>query len=199
MISTVSGNVIAIRSDVAVLEVGGVGLAITCAPRTLAALRPGQLGMLHTSLVVREDSLTLFGFATDDERHVFEVLQTAQGIGPRVAQAVLATHEPDAIRIAIATGDVKALTLVPGIGTKGAQRMLVDLKDKLGPAMGVVDLTRAAPHGETPVVANVREALLGLGTKPMDADEALRGALEEVPATDSGALLKAALRLLDRR
>lgn len=193
-----TGVVQAIRGDGAILEVGGVGLAITCTPRTLATLRPGQASTLSTSLVVREDSLTLFGFGNDDERHVFEVLQTATGVGPRVAQAVLATHEPDAIRLAIATGDVKALTLVPGIGSKGAQRMLVELKDRLTPSMGEIAALPSADGSYSPVVAHVREALLGLGTKPQDADDALRAALEEVPATDAGSLLKAALRMLDR-
>jgi Holliday junction DNA helicase RuvA len=132
MIASVTGRVAALTGDTAVVEVGGVGLAVQCTPATLATLRPGGETRLATSLVVREDSLTLFGFATDDERVVFDILQSVTGVGPRLAQAVLAVHSPDAVRVAVATEDVGALTLVPGIGKKGAQRLVLELKDKLG-------------------------------------------------------------------
>lgn len=201
MIASVTGVVRLVGAESAVVEVGGVGLAIACTPRTLSHLRNGQTATLSTSLVVREDSLTLFGFADDDERAVFEVLQTATGVGPRLAQAVLATHEPDAVRRAVSTGDVKALTLVSGIGTKGAQRMVVELRDRLGPAFGAAPgLPGSTSIEGGPIVAQVREALLGLGTKPSDADDALRAAASEgASAQDAGQLLKTALRLLDRR
>lgn len=199
MIASVTGSVQAIRGDLAVLEVGGVGLAVQCTPRTLMSLRTGKPATLHTSLVVREDSLTLFGFASEDERYVFEILQTATGVGPRVAQSVLATHEPDAVRLAVANGDVKALTLVPGIGSKGAQRMLVELKDRLAGTVGDVISMPPQQESEPPIVQSVREGLLQLGTKPQDADEALRAALKEVPATDAATLLRAALRMLAPR
>ncbi|MFE7119992.1 Holliday junction branch migration protein RuvA, partial [Streptomyces sp. NPDC057654] len=136
MIAFVSGRVAALAPDTAVVEVGGVGMALQCTPGTLAALRIGQPAKLATSLVVREDSLTLYGFADDDERQVFELLQTASGVGPRLAQAMLAVHAPDALRRAVAGGDEKALTAVPGIGKKGAQRLLLELKDRLGDPVG---------------------------------------------------------------
>ncbi|MFV2119347.1 Holliday junction branch migration protein RuvA, partial [Streptomyces sp. Act-28] len=136
MIAFVTGPVAALSPTSAVVEVGGVGMAVQCAPNTLSTLRVGQEARLHTSLVVREDSLTLYGFADDDERQVFELLQTASGVGPRLAQAMLAVHTPDALRAAVASGDEKALTAVPGIGKKGAQKLLLELKDRLGAPVG---------------------------------------------------------------
>ena len=133
MISSVRGPVTAVAPDAAVVEVGGVGLFVQCTPSTLARLRVGETTRLATSLVVREDSLTLYGFSDEDERAVFELLQTASGVGPRLAQAMLAVHSPDALRRALATEDLAALTLVPGIGRKGAQRIVLELKDRLGP------------------------------------------------------------------
>src|SRR3954452_4364794 len=136
MIASVSGVVTTVSGETAVIEVGGIGVAVQCTPATLATLRPGQEARLATSLVVREDSLTLFGFAADDERAVFEVLQSVTGVGPRLAQAVLSVHSPDAVRAAVATDDVGALTLVSGVGKKGAQRLVLELKDKLGAPTG---------------------------------------------------------------
>lgn len=200
MIASLTGLVRLVGAESVVIEVGGVGLSVTCTPRTLAQLRMGQTATLSTSLVVREDSLTLFGFLDDDERAVFEVLQTATGVGPRLAQAVLATYEPDAIRLAVSSGDVKALTLVSGIGTKGAQRMVVELRDRLSPALGSAPgVPGSTLEDRGPIVAQVREALIGLGTRPIDADDALRAAAAEGVATDAGQLLKLALRMLDRR
>ncbi|WP_069467604.1 Holliday junction branch migration protein RuvA, partial [Actinacidiphila rubida] len=144
MIAFVSGQVAALAPDTAVIEVGGVGMAVQCAPNTLAALRIGQPARLATSLVVREDSLTLYGFADDDERQVFELLQTVSGVGPRLAQTMLAVHAPDALRAAVAAGDEKALTAVPGIGKKGAQRLLLELKDRLGAPVGTAVRQAAA-------------------------------------------------------
>lgn len=141
MIAFVSGPVAALAPTTAVIEVGGIGMAVQCTPNTLAGLRIGQEARLATSLVVREDSLTLYGFADDDERQVFELLQTASGVGPRLAQAMLATHTPDALRIAVATGDEKALTAVSGIGKKGAQKLLLELKDRLGEPVAQIGST----------------------------------------------------------
>ncbi len=136
MIAFVAGRVAALAPDGAVVEVGGVGLSVQCTPGTLARLRVGEAAQLPTSLVVREESLTLYGFADDDERTVFELLQTASGVGPRLAQAMLAVHPPDALRRAVATEDLGALMLVPGIGKKGAQRIVLELKDRLGAVRG---------------------------------------------------------------
>ena len=132
MIAHLSGSVAGVSPDGAVIDVGGFGLRVQCTPGTLASLRLGEPARVATSLVVREDSLTLFGFGTDDERNVFELLQTASGVGPRLALAMLAVHSPDALRRAVATEDLKALTMVPGVGNKGAQRIVLEMKDKLG-------------------------------------------------------------------
>ncbi|MET7611780.1 Holliday junction branch migration protein RuvA [Streptomyces seoulensis] len=199
MIAFVSGTVAALAPDSAVVEVGGVGMAVQCTPDTLAKLRVGQAARLHTSLVVREDSLTLYGFADDDERQVFELLQTASGVGPRLAQAMLATHRPDTLRRAVATADEKALTAVPGIGKKGAQKLLLELKDRLGAPVGV-------PAVGAPVSQGWRDqlhaALIGLGYATREADEAVTAVTPQAEAAGGtpqvGQLLKAALQTLNR-
>ena len=206
MIASVSGTVAAITGEVAVIEMGGVGIAVQCTPTTLATLRPGQDARLATSLVVREDSLTLFGFATDDERVVFEILQSVTGVGPRLAQAVLAVHSPDAVRAAVATEDVGALTLVPGVGKKGAQRLVLELKDKLGTTSSGSNVLRLP--GQSGVGAwrdQLRQALTGLGWTSREVDEALAGVGPEAEAAiavgdepDVAALLKTSLRMLSR-
>ena len=207
MIASVAGKVAAISHDIAVVEVGGVGLAVQCTPGTLATLRPGVETRLATSLVVREDSLTLFGFATDDERVVFDILQSVSGVGPKLAQAVLAVHSPDAVRVAVATEDVGALTLVPGIGKKGAQRLVLELKDKLG-TTGSGDASVVRLPGQTGVGAwreQLRQALTGLGWSDREVNEALAAVGPEAEAAiavgdtpDVAALLKTSLRLLSR-
>src|SRR4051794_21419851 len=206
MIASVSGVVTTVTGEVAVVEVGGIGIAVQCTPATLATLRPGQEARLATSLVVREDSLTLFGFAADDERAVFEVLQSVTGVGPRLAQAVLSVHSPDAVRTAVATEDIGALTLVPGVGKKGAQRLVLELKDKLGVQGGGTSMVRIP--GQPPVGAwrdQLRSALTGLGWSPREVDEALAAVGPEAEAAlavgdtpDVAALLRTSLRLLSR-
>ncbi|MEV5956724.1 Holliday junction branch migration protein RuvA [Streptomyces sp. NPDC051987] len=199
MIAFVSGPVAALAPDSAVVEVGGIGIAVQCTPDTLSGLRMGQTAKLATSLVVREDSLTLYGFADDDERQVFELLQTASGVGPRLAQAMLAVHSPDALRRAVATGDEKALIAVPGIGKKGAQKLLLELKDRLGAPVG-------APAVGTPVSQGWRDqlhaALIGLGYATREADEAVTAVAPQAEAAGGppqvGQLLKAALQTLNR-
>ena len=143
MIAFVRGEVAAVTLSSAVLEVGGVGLELMCTPGTLATLRVGRSATLPTSMVVREDSLTIFGFLDDDEKQTFEIMQTASGVGPKVAQAIVAVMSPDDVRRAITTEDVKALTRVPGIGQKGAQRIILELKDRIGPPVGAPPRPRA--------------------------------------------------------
>ncbi|MFE4172876.1 Holliday junction branch migration protein RuvA [Streptomyces sp. NPDC056909] len=205
MIAFVSGPVAALAPTTAVIEVGGVGMAVQCTPGTLAALRVGQQTKLATSLVVREDSLTLYGFADDDERQVFELLQTASGVGPRLAQAMLAVHSPDALRVAVSTGDEKALTAVPGIGKKGAQKLLLELKDRLGEPVGAVIGRQGIAVAPASWSDQLHAALIGLGYAPREADEAValvtpqaeaavaQGAQPPVPQ-----LLRAALQSLNR-
>ncbi|MEV4756750.1 Holliday junction branch migration protein RuvA [Micromonospora sp. NPDC049559] len=199
MIAHVRGVVAAVSPDGAVVEVGGVGLAVQCAPGTLANLRVGEPARLATSLVVREDSLTLYGFADDDERHLFELLQTASGVGPRLAQAVLAVHSPDAVRKAIANADTAALTRVPGIGKKGAERLVLELRDRIGPVPVGPDGAAGTTVGAWP--EQVRQALVGLGWTAAQADQAVTAVAEsvsggEVPPVP--VLLKQAIRLLGR-
>jgi Holliday junction DNA helicase RuvA len=201
VIAFVSGQVAALAPDTAVIEVGGVGMAVQCAPNTLAALRIGLPAKLATSLVVREDSLTLYGFADDDERQIFEMLQTVSGVGPRLAQTMLAVHSPDALRVAVAVGDEKALTAVPGIGKKGAQRLLLELKDRLGEPVGPgADRGIGSPVG-TSWREQLHAALLGLGYATREADEALAAVSPQAEAAaepNIGALLRAALQTLNR-
>jgi Holliday junction DNA helicase RuvA len=201
VIAFVSGQVAALAPDTAVIEVGGVGMAVQCAPGTLAALRVGQPARLATSLVVREDSLTLYGFADEDERQVFELLQTVSGVGPRLAQTMLAVHSPDALRVAVATGDEKALTAVPGIGKKGAQRLLLELRDRLGEPLGAGAVPGAAAPGPASWRDQLHAALLGLGYAVREADEAVAVVTPQAEAADRpdvGALLRAALQSLNR-
>ncbi|MFE1772228.1 Holliday junction branch migration protein RuvA [Streptomyces sp. NPDC059008] len=204
MIAFVSGPVAALAPDSAVVEIGGIGMAVQCTPNTLSALRIGAQTKLATSLVVREDSLTLYGFADDDERQTFELLQTASGVGPRLAQAMLAVHTPDALRRAVSTGDEKALTAVPGIGKKGAQKLLLELKDRLGEPVG-----SGRPAAGGPAAAGWRDqlqaALIGLGYATREADEAVAAVApqaEEAVAAGGAPqvpqLLKAALQTLNR-
>ncbi|NED97600.1 Holliday junction branch migration protein RuvA [Phytoactinopolyspora alkaliphila] len=201
MIAFVRGVVSSVRPTEAVVDVGGIGLAVQCTPGTSAELRVGAQTQLAASLVVREDSLTLYGFATDDERTVFELVQTASGVGPRLAQAMLAVHSPDDLRRAVAMEDLAALTKVPGIGKKGAQRIVIELKDKLGGSAGAIppEGGRAGtPSGGWP--EQVRGALLGLGWSARDADAAVEQitplAAENGHEADVPSLLKAALRTL---
>jgi Holliday junction DNA helicase RuvA len=202
MIAFVSGPVAAVSPGSAVVEVGGVGMLVMCAPGTLAALRVGEPARLATSLVVREDSLTLYGFADDDERQTFELLQTASGIGPKVAQAMLAVHSPEALRVAIARGDAKTLTAVPGIGPKGAQKLLIELKDRLGAPTGAVPVQKhAAAAGPAPWSDQLHAALVGLGFAPREADDAVAAVTPEAEAqerTDISALLRSALQTRNR-
>src|ERR1700733_5373784 len=141
MIAHLDGTVSSVAPDGAVIDVGGVGLLVQCTPGTLAGLRTGQRARVATSLVVREDALTLYGFAGEDERNTFELLQTASGVGPRLALAMLAVFSPDALRRAVAAEDLAALTTVPGIGRKGAQRIVLELAGRLGAPIGDLQVT----------------------------------------------------------
>jgi Holliday junction DNA helicase RuvA len=192
MISHLDGTVSAIAPEGAVIEVGGVGLLVQCTPGTLATLRRGERAWVATSLVVREDALTLFGFAADDERDVFELLQTASGVGPRLALAMLAVFTPDALRRAVAAEDVTALTRVPGIGRKGAQRIVLELAGRLGspgvaggqgqPAAAGTGLPAAAPWRD-----QVRAGLLSLGWQAREADQAIAAVEADALAANGGA------------
>ena len=206
MIAFVRGTVAQVTLNSAVLEVGGVGLEVMCTPRTLADLRHGQTARLPTSMVVREDSLTIFGFAEEDEKQTFEMLLTASGVGPKLAQAMLAVHSPDELRRAVSSDDVKTLTTVPGIGQKGAQRIILELKDRIGSPIGT--LSRAGTSG--PVVpdgwqSQVQAGLVGLGWSAKEADKAIASVspdaeqmAQQTGEPDVAKLLRSALTSLSK-
>lgn len=202
MIAFVRGTVAEVSLNSAVLEVGGVGLELNCTPSTLASLRHGTETTLPTSMIVREDSMTLYGFLDDDEKSLFEMLLTASGVGPKLAQAMLAVLPPDDLRRAVTAEDVRTLTRVPGIGQKGAQRIILELKDRVGAPTGVGG--SRAPLGGAPAEpwrAQVHAGLVGLGWSGKEADKAVEAVApeaENVPEPDVAALLRAALRSLSK-
>jgi Holliday junction DNA helicase RuvA len=201
MIASVRGTVAAVAPDGAVIEVGGVGLAVSCTPNTLATLRVGSEARLATCLVVREDSLTLYGFVDDDARHLFELLQTASGVGPRLAQAVLAVHSPDTVRVAVASADLATLTRVPGIGKKGAERLVLELRDRIGPVIGDGAAGVAGNHVGATWGDQVRQALVGLGWSAGQADQAVAAVAESLdggPVPAVAVLLRQAIQTLGR-
>jgi Holliday junction DNA helicase RuvA len=201
VITSVAGTVLRVGVDHAVVEVGGVGLAVLCTPAALAGLRTGTQGRVATSLVVREDSLTLYGFAHDDERDTFELLQTASGVGPKLARAILAVLGPDEVRRAVANGDLGTLTKVPGIGRKGAERLVLELRDRMGPPSGG-DLETVVPVGAEPAWRiQVRSGLAGLGWAGKEVETALDAIAAEAGAgqPDVSSALRQAIRLLGRR
>jgi Holliday junction DNA helicase RuvA len=200
VIASVRGTVQSVRLDGAVIEVGGVGLLVHATPTTLGALTVGGSAQLATSLVVREDSLTLFGFGDADERQVFETLQTVSGVGPRLALAMLAVHSPDALRRAVATEDLTALKRVPGIGHKGAQRIVLELAGRLGAPIETSGGTAAPAPAPGDRRDEVVEALVGLGWNTKAAQDAVAGVVDDAAApvtdVDVAGVLRAALRAL---
>lgn len=203
MIASVRGVVAAVAPDGAVVEVGGVGLAVSCSPGTLARLRVGEPARLATSLVVREDSLTLYGFADDDERALFELLQTANGVGPKLAQTMLAVHPPRELRRAIATSDYATLTHVPGIGRKGAERIVIELRDRIGSIDGGEPASVAGDGvvAVSPWRDQLTHALAGLGFSGKEAGDAIDVVAADVvdgSAPDVSALLRKSIQLLGR-
>jgi Holliday junction DNA helicase RuvA len=202
VIAFVRGTVADVSLTAAVVEVGGVGLELNCTPNTLARLRTGSEATLPTSMIVREDSMTLFGFLDDDEKSLFEMLLTASGVGPKLAQAMLAVLSPDELRRAVTTEDIKALTRVPGIGQKGAQRIVLELKDRIGAPTGTSSSRTPAAASTTAAWRDqVHAGLVGLGWSTREAEKAVDAVApqaEETSEPDVAALLRAALRSLSR-
>ena len=205
MIAQVTGTVIQVGPTSVVIEVAGLGVLALCSPNTTAGLRLGEVATLSTSLVVREDSLTLYGFAGVDERELFELLQTATGVGPKLAQAAIAVLSPDELRSAIATENLVQLCKVPGIGRKGAQRLVIELKDKINatglvsePASATAD---AAPENVSGWREQVSQGLQGLGWSSRDAEAACNDveSLTGDPGVGVPQLMRAALQTLARR
>jgi holliday junction DNA helicase RuvA len=218
MIAHLTGSVAAVAPDGAVIDVGGIGLLVQCSPGTLAGLRVGEQARVATSLVVREDSLTLYGFASEDERTTFELVQTASGVGPRLAQAMLAVLSPDQLRRAVAAEDLAVLMSVPGIGRKGAQRIVLELAGRLGAPLGTgaggdgsagdgTGLQGAAAEPGAPQWREqVRAGLVSLGWQAREADQAIAAVEPDLTApagdrpgeVDVSVALRAALRVLGR-
>jgi Holliday junction DNA helicase RuvA len=203
MIAHLNGMVTGISPDGAVIEVGGVGLRVQCTPDTLATLKLGDSALVQTSMIVREDSLTLFGFGSEDERNVFELLQTASGVGPRLALAMLGVHSPDALRKAVANEDLNALTMVPGIGKKVAQRIVLEMKDRLGAPGDFAGGGVAPRQAATPTWRDqVQSGLINLGWSARDAEQAVAAVEAESvggQTPDVSTALRAALRKLSKQ
>lgn len=203
MISQLSGSVVGLGLDWVVVDVSGVGFKLACTPATVASLRLGEPSTLFTALVVREDALSLYGFATDVERATFELVQLASGVGPKLAMAIISVLSPAELVQAIQTESLTTLTKVPGIGRKGAEKMIVELRDRVA-VLGV-----APADGETPAVdqpaelwrGQVAAGLQSLGWSPRDAEigvENVASMVAEDPQISLGRLMKAALQSLAR-
>lgn len=198
MIGSLRGAVLERNTDSeALIEVAGVGYLITVTPRTLAELEPGATVFLHVHHHIREDAQTLFGFVKREERTTFQVLIATHGVGPALAMAILGTHTPVTLVDIVAAGDVASLTLVPGVGKKTAERLLIELKSRLNlPLLDPVGASAGAEPGSGSTLADVREALYGLGYAP---DE-VRDTLREMPGgRDAAVMLREALQLLGAR
>ena len=200
MIASLRGTVAHIGLDHVVLEVGGVGMLVHTTPATASSCQRGSLAELSTSLVVREDSLTLYGFGAPADRDMFETVQTVSGVGPRLALAMLSVMGPDQLAAALSSGDAKALTTIPGIGAKSAQRLVLELRDKVGAVRGAGTAASGAPapvKGQEPWRGQVAEALVGLGWSAKQASDAVERVAEHAPAdAEIAALLRLALREL---
>jgi len=195
VIASIRGEVLDIALDHVVIEAAGVGYKVMATPATLATVKRGAEVRLTTAMIVREDSQTLYGFADRDARDLFLTLLGVSGVGPRIALATLAVHEPDALRQALSDGDIVALTRVPGIGKRGAERMVLELRDKIGAGQGG---GAAAPAGSLGVRGPVVEALVGLGFAAKQAEEACDKVLAGDPDATTSAALRSALSLLGK-
>jgi holliday junction DNA helicase RuvA len=193
MIASVRGEVLDIALDHVVIEAAGVGYKVMATPSTLATLRRGSEARLITAMIVREDSMTLYGFSDADARDLFLTLLGVSGVGPKIALATLAVYDAPSLRQALADGDVTALTRVPGIGKRGAERMVLELRDKIGTvatAAGAVSLNGHSVRGP------VMEALVGLGFAVKQAEEATDKVLANEPEATQSSALRAALSML---
>ncbi len=196
MIASVRGEVLEIALDHAVIEAAGVGYKVMATPSTLATLKRGAEARLVTAMIVREDSQTLYGFADGEARDLFGLLLGVSGVGPKIALATLAVYDPTALRQALADGDVAALTRVPGIGKRGAERMVLELRDKAGAVPGAPGTSAAVGHA---VRAPVVEALVGLGFPVKQAEEACDKVLAGDPEASTSSALRAALSMLGKK
>ncbi|AKK11238.1 Holliday junction branch migration protein RuvA [Corynebacterium uterequi] len=201
MIACLRGNVVAIGADNAVIECAGVGYRFLAAPATLAGLRRGQEATVITHLVVKEDSLTLYGFSGEEQREMFLLLQTVSGLGPKLALACLGCFGPGEIARAVAASDAKTLQTIPGVGKRMADRLVVELKDKVAafaPAESEAEVTAPLPAGAAQVAQQVTEALVGLGFTDRVAGPVVEGVVAENPDITTAAALRTSLAQLGR-
>lgn len=196
MIASIRGEVLDVALDHVVIEACGVGYRVNATPSTLSTLRRGSEARLMTAMIVREDSMTLYGFADADARDLFMTLLSVSGVGPKIALATLAVHDAPALRHALADGDVTALTRVPGIGKRSAERMVLELRDKVGPASPSVGVPAVNGHA---VRGPVVEALVGLGFAVKQAEEATDKVLANDPQANQSTALRAALLMLGNK
>ena len=195
MIASVRGEVLDIALDHAVIEAAGVGYKVLTTPATLATLRRGAQARLITAMIVREDSMTLYGFGDAEARDLFVTLLGVSGIGPKIGLATLAVHDPQALRHALADGDVTALTRVPGIGKRGAERMVLELRDKIG----AVTPGAVSAAGGHVIRGPVIDALVGLGFASKQAEEATDAVLTADADVTTQSALRAALSMLGKK
>ena len=196
MIASIRGEVLDIALDHAVIEAAGVGYKVLTTPMTLSTLRRGSEARLITAMIVREDSMTLYGFAEADARDLFLILLGVSGVGPKIALATLAVYDAHSLRLALADGDVTALTRVPGIGKRGAERLVLELRDKIGPVATVAGAVALNGHS---VRGPVVEALVGLGFAIKQAEEATDKVLANEPEATTSSALRAALSMLGKK
>ena len=196
MIASVRGEVLGIALDHAVIEAAGVGYKVMATPSTLATLRRGSEALLVTAMIVREDSMTLYGFSDGEARDLFVILLGVSGVGPKIALATLAVYDAPALRRALADGDLAALTRVPGIGKRGAERLVLELRDKIGAVPGASGVASATGHA---VRAPVVEALVGLGFPVKQAEDTCDRVLAGDPAASTSSALRAALSVLGKK
>ena len=196
MIASVRGEVLEIALDHVVVEAAGVGYKVMATPSTLATLRRGEQARLITAMIVREDSQTLYGFPDGEARDLFQTLLGVSGVGPKIALATLAVYDATSLRQALADGDVAALTRVPGIGKRGAERMVLELRDKIAATPGAGGTAAVGPLG---VRGPVVEALVGLGFPVKQAEEACDKVLAGDPEASTSSALRAALSMLGKK
>jgi Holliday junction DNA helicase RuvA len=196
MIASLRGEVLDVALDHVVIEAAGVGYKVMATPSTLSTLRRGSEARLIIAMIVREDSMTLYGFADAEARDLFSTLLGVSGVGPKIGLATLAVYDAQTLRQALADGDVTALTRVPGIGKRGAERMVLELRDKIGAVPSAGGLAGVSGHAiRGPVV----EALVGLGFAAKQAEEATDKVLAEEPDATTSSALRAALSMLGRK
>ena len=199
MIASLRGTVISLGLDHAVIECAGVGYRVEATPGTLATLTRGEEATVLTYLAVKEDAMTLYGFASDEDRGMFHLLQTVTGLGPRLAVASLSVMNAGEISQAIAGEDAKALQRIPGVGKRMAERLVLELKDKVAAyAPAAVPETTPLPIAAAGVADQVTEALVGLGFTDRVAAPVVEGVLGDNPSLDTAAALRAALSQLGR-